>query len=317
MYQVGLVVTLLALTITILIGCALTVRWAMNARARARLANDGSLRARDIMRWDVTLWGERTHQRIRWADERWWDVRAERVSSWTNIDSLATRLGSYWVTASGYRRVWLRRLLYGIALVPWQPKRIALAVARRATMRWHQWPGKFEGNTSQAIGQYLSTLDVHLDYGSTDEAGYWAVILGPFPFGAGSSPIAEAALVSISSNGFFDYSLWPDQRDAIRQFDDIVKDLDSWFVDENVNDDGDWSTCDLCGESEWHGDMPADWNGDTGNHRSCEESAEENRRYDQWRDDQLTDRPLPTANAIAYTSVTFDDWVMADQDGGH
>ena len=316
MYQVGLVVTLLALTITILIGCALTVRWAMNARARARLANDGSLRARDIMRWDVTLWGERTHRLARWRREKWEDDRSSVVGR-SRLDALCTRLGSTWVKGVGYRRVWLRRALFGLRLLPMAPRGWAWRSLVRATMRWHQWPGKFEGNTSQAIGQYLSTLDVHLDYGSTDEAGYWGVILGPFPFGAGSSPIAEAALVSISSNGFFDYSLWPDQRDAIRQFDDIVKDLDSWFVDENVNDDGDWSTCDLCGESEWHGDMPADWNGDTGNHRSCEESAEENRRYDQWRDDQLTDRPLPTANAIAYTSVTFDDWVMADQDGGH
>jgi hypothetical protein len=31
--------------------------------------------------------------------------------------------------------------------------------------------------------------------------------------------------------------------------------------------------CDLCTKVEWNGDVPIDWNGETGNHLSCEREA--------------------------------------------
>lgn len=67
-------------------------------------------------------------------------------------------------------------------------------------------------------------------------------------------------------------------------------------------------TCDLCGEVEPYPDD--DWNDETGNHRSCEESKAENEAYDQAKDDALTAQS--PVRRIAYTNVTLDDWVMAD-----
>jgi hypothetical protein len=40
---------------------------------------------------------------------------------------------------------------------------------------------------------------------------------------------------------------------------------------DDANDLDPILTCDLCGQKEWAGDLTPDWNGDTGNHLSCEQ----------------------------------------------
>jgi len=43
----------------------------------------------------------------------------------------------------------------------------------------------------------------------------------------------------------------------------------------------DFGVCDLCGRAEPWADLTPDWNGDTGNHYSCEQSERENAAYER------------------------------------
>lgn len=42
------------------------------------------------------------------------------------------------------------------------------------------------------------------------------------------------------------------------------------ILDEIVEGGDPVLTCDICGKHEWSGDLTPDWNGETGNHISCE-----------------------------------------------
>lgn len=41
-------------------------------------------------------------------------------------------------------------------------------------------------------------------------------------------------------------------------------------------------TCDICGNREWSGDLTPDWNGETGNHQSCEQNEAVRYAEDKW-----------------------------------
>lgn len=133
-------------------------------------------------------------------------------------------------------------------------------------------PGKFEGNESLELSEilYAWTQNGLLDdqVGGVDELGWHGYVYiadGDEAF----DQVREAAPEVVTSpelgfvlhedgNGFFTYEVFESSGSARTVFDEWRDEIEST------------PTCDICGHT-MEAEPEVEWNGETGNHRTCEE----------------------------------------------
>lgn len=241
----------------------------------------------ETFQWRVTLFFERRAERAWWRYINARSAQSHRVQNAETAKRLADRLAGAFVPLKGYppERLWLRRLIFRVMVPGWVIERVTWRWYA-VLWRWHRHPGRYEGCTSQRIAEWL---DGHTEYarreaGDTEYTGWVAL------FAAEALPWAwpyEALLFSRDSSGYCDYS-----GETMAAAEAHLDRIDRAMVEAEP-------TCDICGEPMVEDD--ADWNGETGQHHSCEESDRENRLYDQARDDAL-EFPL-TPNLTTYRDL--------------
>lgn len=124
-------------------------------------------------------------------------------------------------------------------------------------------PGKFEANESEEIAEALYSLCgesfFNEQYGDVEHGGWYALFTHVTPIGGHT----RSYIVEEDNNGFFTYEEFIDEDEAIVAFNT----MSDQYYSENA-------TCDICGKPEDHtvGLIEYNWNGDTGNHLSCEAS---------------------------------------------
>ena len=136
-------------------------------------------------------------------------------------------------------------------------------------------PGKFEGNDSLEMSEVLFAWVqnglVDEQTGEVDGPVGWHALIKVADGDEAYAQMIEAdndavtsveigILVHEDNNGFFTYELY-------ESFDSAETVFRSW--DEAANP----PTCDICGEPQGEDDGESDWNGETGNHLTCEERA--------------------------------------------
>lgn len=132
-------------------------------------------------------------------------------------------------------------------------------------------PGKFEGNASLTISEYLygivNSSGADEFFGSVDENGWFGIIRFAENGYTGHVPIAHHYIVNEDSNGFFTYTAY-DNLDEVNA---------AWhnLIDEYAKDDEIQPRCDICHLLMEDNPGPyvdsGAWNGETGNHIYCEE----------------------------------------------
>jgi hypothetical protein len=150
-------------------------------------------------------------------------------------------------------------------------------------------PGKFEGNADQAMAQYLYQLSMNNwqdeDKGESDYSGWHSLFIfygKPQPpiitvddaVMVPAHPLKQAYVCTEDANGFFTCIAFETVNGARKYYDDLP-DWGENHPDEFVlNEGGAIPRCDLCGYPQWV--IGEDWNGETGNHHSCERKAKQN-----------------------------------------
>lgn len=149
------------------------------------------------LRWRFRLWAERTVERVSWT-HRMIDLGAGSAIKGGTFDAFVDRL-SPWVEHRGYRRTRLRRWLYRLR----HSRRNFIQTVRGLIMvalaSYKHHPGRYEGNDSQLIAEWLDSNSewANETIGDTTEYGSWfALFTGSFPWGDANY------IIQVTDDGF-------------------------------------------------------------------------------------------------------------------
>lgn len=220
--------------------CVLTTSVWFGRGPRGRLANGRSFRARAS--WRVWLWAERAWVK---ADMRSHDAQVRRsitLSDASFVESVCVRLGSVWV-GHGYRRVWVRRVLYGLRLArhtfaSW----FWYVVCDRVLVAYAQHPGRYERlgvNDSHIVAAALEEL------GSDEWDDRYGLTFGPFAW----TDRWAAYITHVDEAGFFTYAPYASVEDARQIYAmavDAAKTPRCYVCGEPLGEDADEDVCAQC-----------------------------------------------------------------------
>jgi hypothetical protein len=83
-------------------------------------------------------------------------------------------------------------------------------------------PGKFEGNASQTISEYLYRLDADEFFGYADVNGWFGIIRYAPNGYTGHVPIANHYIVNEDSQGFFTYNSYDSIEEVNKAWNELV-----------------------------------------------------------------------------------------------
>jgi|ERR1035437_5059697 hypothetical protein len=95
-------------------------------------------------------------------------------------------------------------------------------------------PGRFEGNDSLAVSEYLADIDADRETGSIEDWGYWYGLIFQAKMDEKFLP-AVAYIVWEDNYGFFSYSSYEDVAIAEMEFKQIEQDY-AEYLDEKEDD---------------------------------------------------------------------------------
>lgn len=225
----------------------------------------------EFVRWQVRLfladYREAVGERIIWimSHSRPW------IGDESRFDRLVDRL-SPWDHETGYRNLWLRRFLYTarspLVFIRLRSLELSLGLLQRITP--YTGPGKYEGMLMPSTRLKAEWLDEHSEY-----ADQWCGDLTIYPlcnwlFAGLDVPWSrqpESWVLERDEMGFVIALQYENVTEA-----EIAYGGAEYRFDKAV-EEAETPKCDLCGEPFEDGGEGEDWNGDTGNHFSCEREA--------------------------------------------
>lgn len=180
------------------------------------------------LRWRLRLWAERTYARLLFT-HRMIDMNAGSAIKGSTFDDLVDRV-SPWVNYRGYQRARLRRWLYRLR----HARRNFIQTLRGWTMSalssWAPHPGRYEGNTSQLIAEWLDTNAYISDeeLGSIDEYySFFTLATGEFPWGTGYY------ITQTTDQGFFSVSEYETLEGAMTRWAAIRQQYEFWMSQDD------------------------------------------------------------------------------------